>query len=211
MAKRAQRRSRRQGASVNPMYGLLLFVGMGMGTWRVVQGLRQLLLWLVLLGAGLLYIEARPVKAGYSLRAVGWGSLIGAIVSVPVLFFMWTPLQTFAFDLYAATDALQLVYLLCFVAAPVEELYFRGFAQREVGLPIAVALYAGAAFVLFLPNPGVSLATVLVMMAAYGLMGFVQGYVYRRYGLSAAIAGHVAINLLVLILPALIGMMTAVG
>lgn len=211
MAKRGRSRSRKQGARVNPMYGLLLFTGVGMGTWRVAQGLRQLLLWIVLLGAALLYIEARPIKASYSLRAVGWGALIGTVVSLPLLFFMWAHLQTFSFELYAATDLLQLVYLVCFVAAPVEELYFRGFAQREAGLPLAMALYAGAALVFFLPNPGITLTTVLGMMAAYAILGFVQGYVYRQYGLSAAIASHVTINLLVLILPVLVGMMTAVG
>jgi membrane protease YdiL (CAAX protease family) len=211
VTKRGGSRAKRQGPQVNPYLGYLLFVGIGFGTWRVMQGTRQLLLWTVLLLAGLLYVEARPIKANYTPKAMGWGALIGAVVGVPVLIFALGPLKPLGLSLYAAADTLQLIYMLVFAAIPAEELYFRGFAQHEVGLPQAVGLYAGAALVFFLPNPGIDLLTVLGMAMAYGVLGFVQGYVYRLHGLSAAMVSRLVISLLLLIVPTLVGLMTAVG
>ena len=212
MTKRTRRRSSRsQGPRVNPYVPYLVFLGLGFGTWRVTQSVRELLLWVGLLIAALLYLEARPIKANFSLQTVGRGGLIGTLLSLPILAVAWDPLRTYAPDLYGSADIQLIFYQLGFAAVLAEELYFRGFAQREAGMPAAIALYAGAALVFFLPNPNLKIEQVLLMVVAFGVLGFVQGYVYRRYGLSAALASRVAINLLVYILPMAVTAATALG
>ena len=198
----AKRRRRQAGARVNPYVSYLLFVAVGVGTWKLEQSLRQTILWVVLLLAALLYVEVRPVRANFTLANVGWGTLIGLVASLPFVAFGWSMLGGFAARIFGTRDPLMLFYQLVLVAAPLEELYFRGFMQRELGLPISVALSAAAALIYFLPVPNMPVPALVLAAGVYAIVGFVQGYVYRRNGLSAAIASHVIINLLTLVLPA---------
>ncbi|NLS76025.1 MAG: CPBP family intramembrane metalloprotease [Chloroflexi bacterium] len=196
-----KRRRRQPGARVNPYISLLLLVAIGVGTWKLEQPLRQTVLWLALLLAALVYVEARPVRASFSWTNVGWGVLIGVVASVPFMAFGWSRLPEFVATILGTSDGLLLFYQLVLVAAPLEELYFRGFVQRELGLPISIALYALVALVFFLPVPGLRIGDLALVVGLYAIIGLVQSYVYRRLGLSAAIASRVTINLLALVLP----------
>lgn len=201
MSKSGRRRLKSQGPRVDPLISYLVFAGIGVGTWQMSRPWRQTLLWLVLLGAFLLYAEARPIRANFHLPNVGWGALIGAIVGAPLLAFAWVYLYGFAMQLFATQDVHLLLYQLCLLAAPVEELYFRGFVHRERGMYISVALYTGAALVYFLPGLHVPLLGLVVVTIAYALLGFVHSYLYARHGLSTAITSHLVINLVALVLP----------
>jgi hypothetical protein len=170
--------------------------------WRIQTGLRQLLIWCFLLFAALLYIEVRPLKAAFTWRNVAWGGLIGLIVSVPALLFGVEELPTQARNFYGAQDVLLLLcYEAALAAVLVEELYFRGFVQRELGFWAAVGTYAGYGLVLLLPNGAFDLADVLQGASIYAALGFVQSYVYRRYGLSAALASRFVLAVVALLLP----------
>lgn len=199
---RRRRRSKRQGPQVNPLFGYLLFIGVGLGTWRVAIELRHLLGWLILLIAALLYVETRPLKANYTLSNVGWGALAGALLGLPILIFGWQYLVDWPVRLYGTDQAILIIYQIVFMISLVEELFFRGFAQREMGLWPAVGLYAGYALIAFLPNESLPLQHVLAVAAAYAIVGFMQSYVYRRHGLAAAMSSHIMLNLLVFALPA---------
>jgi len=211
---RRKRRPRRQGPRVDPYVSYLILAGIGVGTWQVGQPLRHTLLWLSLLVASLLYVEARPLKANYSLQNVGRGAAVGALFSVPLLIFAWRYLGGFAILSFhplenpesiaiSPTGVHLLFYQLCLLAAPVEELYFRGFVQRERGMGISVLLYACTALIYFVPGAHVQLVGVIIFVIGYALLGFVYSYAYARHGLSAAIASHVVVNLLVFVLPAI--------
>ncbi len=196
-----KRRRRQAGARVNPYASYLLLVAIGLGTWKLGQSLRQTILWLVLLLAALLYVEVRPLRANLTSANLAWGALIGLVTSLPFMAFGWPLLPEFAGRIFGTSDPLLLFYQLVLVAAPLEELYFRGFVQRELGLPISVALYAAAALIYFMPISNMQLPAFALVVGLYAIVGLVQSYVYRRFGLSAAIATHVAINLLILVLP----------
>ena len=204
MSRRTPRRSALHGPRVDPFVSYLLFVGIGVGTWQMSRPWRQTLLWLFLFAAFLLYGGIRPVKPNFSLSNVGWGALIGVVVSLPFLALAWIYLYGFAMQLFTTTDAHSLFHQVCLFAAPVEELYFRGFVQREKGMQLSVALYALAALVYFVPGLNVPALALAVVTGAYIAFGLVYSYVYARHGLSAAVTSHFAVNLVTLVLPSLV-------
>jgi len=202
--RRTARQRSRQGSRVDPYISYLLLAGVGVGTWQMNRTWRQTLLWLLLLGAFLLYVEVRPVKPNYSLRSIGWGALLGAVVSVPLLLLAWRYLYGFVVQLFATDDARLLFYQLVLVGAPVEELYFRGLVQREKGMPLSIALYAAVALIYFVPGLHVPALAIVLITITYALTGSVYSYVYARHGLSAAVTSHAVFNLIALLLPFLL-------
>ncbi len=204
MSRRTPRRIAQQGPRVDPFVSYLLFIGIGVGTWQMSRPWRQTLLWFFLLAAFLLYVEIRPVKPSFTLSNVGWGALIGIVVSVPFLALAWVYLYGIAVQLFTTTDAHLLFYQLCLFAAPVEELYFRGFMQREKGMQLSAVLYALAALVYFVPGLNVPALALAVVTGAYVAFGLVYSYVYARHGLSAAVTSHFVVNVVTLVLPSLI-------
>jgi membrane protease YdiL (CAAX protease family) len=198
----------RQGSLVDPWISYLIFLGIGLGTWQVSRPWRQTILWLFLLAWFLLYCGIRPVKASFAWRNVGWGVLIGAVVGLPLLAVFWKYLFSFAVQLFATSDARLLFYELCLFVAPAEELYFRGFVQREKGMVAATVLYTMAALIYFVPGLQIPALAVALSTIVYGLLGFVYSYTYARHGLSAAIAGHFTFNLIAMVLPFLVQYIT---
>jgi membrane protease YdiL (CAAX protease family) len=201
VSKRGAKSHGGQGSLVDPWIGYLIFLGIGLGTWQVSRPWRQTVLWLFLLVWFLLYCRVRPVKANFTWMNVGWGALIGAVIGLPLLAVAWKYLYSFAVQLFATNDARLLFYELVLFLAPVEELYFRGFVQREKGMAVSVALYTAAALIYFVPGLHIPALAVAIGAIAYGLLGFVYSYTYARHGLSAAIAGHLVFNLAAMVLP----------
>jgi hypothetical protein len=187
LSRRGAKPHGRQGSLVDPWISYLIFVGIGVGTWQVSRPWRQTILWLFLLVWFLLYSNIRPVKASFTWSNAGWGVLIGALIGLPLLAVTWKYLFSFAVQLFATNDARLLFYELCLFVAPVEELYFRGFVQREKGMVVSIVLYTIAALIYFVPGLQIPALAVVLSTVAYGLIGFVYSYTYARHGLSAAI------------------------
>lgn len=205
------RRSRHFGGRVDPFLSYFILVGIGFGTWKLGLEWRLTILWLGLLVAFLLYHEARPVKAQYTLANAGWGALIGTLVSLPLLIVGWKHLYGLAGELYGTQEALSLFYRLVPVCALGEELFFRGFVQRERGIATSVLLYAGMALVYFVPGMRVPIASTAQVVLGYALLGALYSYVYARHGLSAAISSHMVVNLFIWALPPILNLLAQFG
>lgn len=205
-----RRRGRRgEKAHFDPYFAFLLFVGIGLGTWRVELPLRLTTLWLALLGLVMVYAEERPLEARYSLLNLGRGALVGLIASAPLLFLSREFLNTTAARLYGTSDILLLFQRLVLLAAPIEELYFRGFVQRERGVFNGALLYALASAIYFLPGRLSFWSVIAVVSLGMGFLGLVYGYIYQRYGLSASIACHMVVNFVLMVIPSLLKQIAA--
>ena len=206
-----KRRSRRSTSSrpltadwaLNPRLGFLFLVGVGLASANLSHPLRLSLLWLVLLVLILLYAESGRLKSGYSLLNVGRGALIGVVVALPFYLFARDFFHATASRVYGVEDLQVLLERAVFIVPLLEETYFRGVVQRERGLVEGAVLFGLVQALYFVSAVGgysVVIATVMVGMALAGLL---YGYLYKRYGLTASIAGHVAVNFMLFVLPAL--------
>jgi membrane protease YdiL (CAAX protease family) len=187
-----------------PYFSYLIFVGVGVGTSRMGMEARLTILWSVLLGLSLLHAGRRPIESGYSLPNLCRGAALGLISSLPLLFLASDLLSVTSLRLFPLCNVLSLFRCLVFLAAPVEELYFRAILQRERGVIVASLLYGLSGAVFFLPLLRDFFFILVAVMAAMGLLGFIYGYVYVRYGLFAAIACHAVVNFLLLYLPVML-------
>lgn len=202
-AKRRRRRPTR--LPLDPYYACLIFAGVGVGTLGIHGPARLVLLWLTLLLLSLLYAERRSFQMQYSLANVGRGLGLGALLAAFMLFFAFDGLRITSERLLPMSSGAALFQSLFFVAAPTEELFFRGVLQRERGVAAASALYALAGIVFFLPMAGRFPLVLLVVSVGMGLLGLVYGYVYERHGLAAGIACHAAVNVVLFFIPRVVG------
>jgi membrane protease YdiL (CAAX protease family) len=198
----AKRRGRRPVRfTLDPYYACLVFAGVGLGTLGIRGPTRLVLLWLTLLLLGLLYLEQRAVQVRYSLGNVGRGAGLGALLATFVLFFAFDAIRVTSERLFPMGSGASLFQSLFFVAASVEELFFRGILQRERGIAVASTLYGLAGVVFFLPIAGQFFLVLLAVGVGMGLLGLVYGYVYERYGLAAGIACHAVVNVALFFIP----------
>lgn len=190
---------------LDPYLAYLVFAAVGVGTYRVGQDGRLVLLWTVLLGASLIYTDRRPIEFEYALARVGQGAAVGLILSVPLAILAVEPLRAATAQLYPLGSGIATFQGLVLIAAPIEEVFFRGELQREHGFWAATGLYGLAGMIFFLPSiasfPAVLVATVVGM----AVLGVVYGYVALRYGLAASITCHSTANLVLFVLPVTLG------
>jgi membrane protease YdiL (CAAX protease family) len=207
-AKRRRRRSAK--LPLDHYYACLIFAGVGVGTLGIRGQARLVLLWLALLLLSLLYAERRPVQVRYSMGNVGRGAGLGALLAVSVFLFAFDGLRATSERLFPMGSGASLFQSLFFVAAPVEELFFRGVLQRERGIAAASVLYGLAGIVFFLPLAGQFFLVLLAVGVGMGLLGLVYGYVCERYGLAAGVACHAVVNVALLFIPRMVGQWWAV-
>lgn len=189
----------------DPYLTFLIFAVVGLGTLRIGVEARLLVLWLVLLGFCLIYAEGQAITTQYGLVNLGRGAAVGLIISLPLLLLARDALKTTSARLFPLISQAALFQSLVLLAAPIEELYFRGFLQRERGLVSAALLYGLGQGVLFLPGLSGFPAVLVAVVVGTALLGFVYGYVCQRYGLSASVSCHATINLVLLFLPLAVG------
>jgi membrane protease YdiL (CAAX protease family) len=196
-------RNRRRGQDgLDPYLALLIFAGLGLGMWAIDPQLRLTLLWIALASAVLLYAESGSLDVDYSLLNLGRGALLGLIVSLPLLIFLKDYLHAMAVQLYETRDTLALFHRLVFIAAPIEEAFFRGYLQRERGLLPAVGSYALAGLIYWLP--GTPFLALLIIVGAMAALGGIYGYVCERYGLTASIGCSMVVYFILMVCPGLI-------
>jgi membrane protease YdiL (CAAX protease family) len=189
--------------ALNPRLGFLLMVGVGLASIRLDHPLRLTLLWLVLLTLVLLYAQTGRLKANYSLLNLGRGALIGALVALPFYLFAKDFFYATASWLYGIKDLQVLLERAVFIVPLLEECYFRGIVQRERGLAEGAVLFGLAQALYFVSAVDVYFAVIAAVLVGMALAGLLYGYLYKRYGLTASIAGHVALNFVLFVLPAL--------
>lgn len=195
---------------MNPYLSFLLLCGIGLTTFRLAHSLRLTLLWLVLLVDVLLYAEGGRLKAEYSLLNLGRGLLVGAVVALPFYifgkdFFQATALHLYGVtDLKGVTDVLVLMERAVFLVPILEEIYFRGIVQREKGILYGALFFGLAQALYFVPLAGQYSLVISAMSAGTAILGLLYGYLYQRYGLTASVGCHVAVNLVLLVFPTLL-------
>ncbi|MGQ9626520.1 MAG: lysostaphin resistance A-like protein [Anaerolineae bacterium] len=201
-----RRKTRQAGKAVpDPYLTFLIFIAVGLGSFRLEIEVRLTALWTLLLLLSLVEANARRIEFRYSLVELGRGALIGAAISLPIFFLARSTLNLISLRLFPMPGFPALFRTLVLLAAPAEEVFFRGVVQRKSGLVLSSFLYGLAGVVFFLPVSDPSPLVVLAaIFAAMGVMGFVYGYVCERYGLSAAIACHATVNSVLLFLPPLL-------
>lgn len=205
---RRRRRSRKRAADLplDPYLAYLAFAAVGVGTYRVGQDGRLVLLWTLLLGASLIYADHQPIEFQYALARVGQGATIGLILSVPLVLLATEPLRATAARLYPLGNGTAVFQGLVLIAAPIEELFFRGVLQRERGFWAATGLYALAGIVFFLPSMLSFPAVLMAIVAGMAVLGVVYGYLMLRYGLAAGMACHATVNMVLFVLPVTLGL-----
>jgi membrane protease YdiL (CAAX protease family) len=196
-----RRKSKSSRWDLDPYFAYLIFVGVGLGSLQVNPEVRLTLLWSTLLALSLIYAGRKSMTTRYSLANLGRGAIVGLIISLPFLLTTRGVLNASSSRLFPMPSQAALFQALTFVAAPVEELYFRGVLQRERGLLSAAVLYGLAGAVFFLPVFRSFVLILLAVMLSMGLLGFIYGYVCNQYGLGASIACHAVVNFVLLFLP----------
>jgi len=199
--KRDTAKERDSLATFDPYLAFLIFAVVGLATLRIGLEARLLILWLVLLGVDLVYIEEEAVAMQYGLVNLGRGAVVGLIISLPLLLLANDALKTTSARLFPWASQPALFQNLILLAVPIEGLYFRGFLQREHGLVAAALLCGLGQGILFLPGLGGFPVVLGAVMVAMALLGFVYGYVCQLYGLSASMSCHAVVNLVLLFLP----------
>ena len=82
--RRRKPRGRAAALRLDPYLAYLVFAAVGVGTYRLGQDGRLVLLWLVLLGASLIYADHQPIEFQYALTRVGQGTAVGLVLGVPL-------------------------------------------------------------------------------------------------------------------------------
>lgn len=189
--------------SFNPYWGFLMIVGVSLATLRLDHFLRLTLLWAMLLALVLLYAEGGRLKAEYSLLNLVRGAVVGIVVALPFTLFARDFFYATASWLYGVTDLQVLLERAVFIVPLLEESYFRGAVQQERGLVEGAALFGLAQALYFISAAHIYPAVILAVVLGMFVLGLLYGYLYQRYGLTASIACHVAVNFVLFVVPVL--------
>jgi len=203
--RRPRTKRRADKAHLDPYLAYLVFVAVGAGTYRMGQDLRLTLLWVVLLGTILVLAEGRSVGIEYTWAKAGQGATVGLLLSLPLLILAWEPLQVTVARLYPLGSGIALFQGVVLVAVPVEEIFFRANLRQEHGFWVAAGLYGLAGTVFFLPIMAAFPIVLAVVTVGMAILGVLYGYVALRYGLAASIACHAVVNLVLFVLPVILG------
>lgn len=193
----------------NSRLAFLLLFGVGIATFRLKHDVRLTLMWLVLLGLVLLFAEDGRLKSDYSLRNLARGAAIGAIVALPFPLFQREFFYATAARLYSINDLQVLIERAVFLVPILEGCFFRGIVQREKGLLEGALLFGLAQALYFLSAANVYPAVIVAVVLGLTFLGLLYGYLYQRYGLIASISCHVAVNLVLFVLPVVIEKISA--
>lgn len=194
---------------LNPRLAFLLLFGVGIATFRLEHDIRLTLIWLVLLGLVLLYAETGRLKGDYSLLNLVRGATIGAVVALPFFLFNQKFFYATAARLYSVNDLQVLIERAVFLVPVLEGCFFRGMVQHERGLLEGALLFGLAQVLYFISAVNVYPAVIAAVVLGLTLLGFLCGYLYQRYGLTASISCHVAVNLVLFVLPAVVDKINA--
>jgi membrane protease YdiL (CAAX protease family) len=189
---------------LNPYLSFLLLVGVGLASLRLSHQLRLTMLWLMMLALVLLNAEAGRLKAKFSLVNLARGALIGTVVALP--FFLFAPdfFYATALRLYGVQELQVLLERAVFLVPLLEEGFFRGVVQRERGLRDGALLFGLMQVLYFFSAANVFPLVVAAVVVGMVVVGLLCGYMYERYGLMGSIGCHVAVNLVLLVLPAVV-------
>lgn len=193
----------RGAAALSPQFGFVVLAGVGLASLRLTHPLRLTLMWLVELVLVLLYAQTGKLKSSYSLINLARGLLVGTVVALPLYLSAPNFFYATASWLYGVKDLQVLLERAVFLVPLLEGVYFRGAVQRERGLLTGAVLYGLAQGLIVMSAGNAYPLVVLSLVLGMIVAGLLYGYLCQRYGLTASIAGHVAVSFVLFVLPAL--------
>lgn len=197
-----RRRRRTTWLSLTPQLALIALLAVGLATWQLDTRVRLTLIWLVQIGVLFLAVGRKPLNLHYRLGDVGRGALIGGVLpGLLGLFLAGGYMRAVAGNIYPGSDTAAVFQQAVIIAAPVEELFFRGFIQERWNVWAGAISYAIFGVICFLPTTITFPLVLLLVTMVWTGMGFLFTYVRWRYGLAAAVAAHACAAALLLAMP----------
>ncbi|MBU1877540.1 MAG: hypothetical protein KJ734_01190, partial [Chloroflexi bacterium] len=151
-ARSRKRRSQKSGLSLNPPVALAILLAVGLVTWQLDTHVRLTLMWVVQIGVLFVSAGRQPLKLDYRPADMARGTLIGLVPGLLVLLLFSGFMRTLVTNLYPGSDTAAVFQQAVLIAAPVEELFFRGFVQERWNVWAGIASYAALGALCFLPT-----------------------------------------------------------
>ncbi|MCA1554292.1 MAG: CPBP family intramembrane metalloprotease, partial [Chloroflexi bacterium] len=189
---------------LNPRFTFLVYIAFALGTIPLDAMLRTTILWVVLALLVLAHIASHPLQMPFAIGRVRNGALIGLVLTLPLAFLVRDVLLTIAVTSLGTAAGLLIFQRMVFIAAPLEEAYYRGCLQREHSALEATLLYALGALALYFPIAQGFWLVLGTLVLGSLMLGVLFAWVSERYGLSAAMACHIVCNFSLFVAPTLL-------
>lgn len=190
------------GIHFDAVFAFLIYIALALGTLYLDIETRYLVLWTVLIVAGvLLVLVDRPDAGVLKSAGLGWGVSIGLVFSLPLLILNGPGLRDISLTIFPSDNLLALFQTLIYVAPLSETLFFRGFIQEQRGFTVSV-LAVGVSSILFYWPAASGQPVFLVAAVVFStVLAAIYSFFRMRLGLSAAFICHVTINFSLLFMP----------
>ncbi len=193
------------GIRFDPLFAYLIYLGLGFGTLYLGVEARYTVLWTALaLGGMILTLVNRRVSRPFLALDLAWGMGIGMVFSLPLLILNWRGLAETARVLFPFEDPAAFFYAMVFVAPLAETLFFRGVMQSQRGFAASVSAVGLSSVLFYWPAAAGQPAYLIVAVLVTTVLAGVYSFFSSRFGLVAAWACQVTINLVLLFIPALL-------
>jgi hypothetical protein len=192
-----------------PLYALLIYLALGLGTW-VIGDLetRYTILWtlLILMGVGLVMVEASKPPSRIALGNLAWGIVFGFPVGLLLLVFAPQALSATSAMLFPDVSLPALFQMLVLTGPVGETFFFRGVLQERRGIAASIIGAGLGTLILYLPaGVGTSgLVAVISVSLFMTVLSGVYSYLRETHGLAAAFVCQMTLNVLLLFLPRLL-------
>jgi membrane protease YdiL (CAAX protease family) len=180
---------------------LIVLLAVGLVTWQLDTRVRLTLMWLVEIVVLCAAIGRKSLNLNYRPGDVGRGALIGTLPALLILFLGGGLMRSVAGNLYPGSDTAAVFQQAVLIAAPVEELFFRGFVQGRWNAWAGAISYAVLGVLCFLPTTLAFPLVLLLVALVWTGMGFLFTFVCQRYGLAAAVVAHACAATFLLVVP----------
>jgi len=196
--------------SFEPLYALAIYLAAALGTLLAIDNLeaRYTILWsvLVLLGGALTLVDSRRTRRGVEALNLAWGIGYGALIGGLLLAFVSQGLLATSRLLFPESRfSLPSLFQTLVLLGPLgETIFFRGVLQERRGI-IASIVGAGLGTLLFYwPSGSGAIGTVVAIALFLTALAGLYSYIRQRYGLAAAYACQVTLNLMLFFIPRLL-------
>lgn len=192
---------------IEPLFLVALQFAITLGTLLFLAlEIRYAIIWfaMALLGGFFTLTDRSEPLDPVQSADLGWGLGIGFIVGLPLLIILRPSLTNISTALFPFVELSSLMLFLLLAVPIAETFFFRGMVQERRGYFISVLLAGLSTLLIFLPalrDISVGLAGFVVIFLTG--MAALYGYIRLRYGLGSALVAQIAVNLLVIVLPAL--------
>lgn len=194
---------------LDPLYALLIYLALGLGTW-VIGDLetRYTILWvlLIVMGVGLVMVEVSKPPSRIELGNLAWGIVFGFPVGLLLLVFAPEALSAASAMLFPNVSLPALFQMLVITGPVGETFFFRGGLQARRGIAAGIIGAGLGTLILYLPaGVGTSgLVAVIAVSLFMTVLAGVYSYLRETHGLAAAFVCQITLNVMLLFLPRLL-------